>query len=340
MTSKTISYSNAIQSGFCYLLDNFEEVFVLGQGLWSPWYVGQSMRELEVTYGRERIMDTPVSEQGSTGVAIGASLCGYRPIIVHPRIDFMLMAMDQIVNQAAKWSHMLGGQAHPSLTIRGIVNRGGEQGAQHSQALQSWFAHIPGLRVVMPSTVSDARDLLIASVLSDDPVIYIDDRWLYDNEEELEPVVELSLGKIGPKISQEGTDLTIVGIGHSAYQSRVVAARLRENGIYSEVIDLRVLNPMRVETIIRSVRKTGRLVVVDGAWSNCGVAGEVIASVVEKLDVQFLKASPVRVTLPSAPAPSSGALEKNYYISESRIASVCVKLMGDKKVTSKLERVV
>ena len=132
-----------------------------------------------------------MSEAACTGAAVGAGLVGMKSIIVHPRVDFMLYAMDQIVNQAAKWSHMTGGQAHPNVTIRGIINRGGEQGAQHSQSLHSWFAHIPGLRVVMPSTVSDARDLLIASVLSPDPVVYIDDRWLYDQEDELNPVVEL-----------------------------------------------------------------------------------------------------------------------------------------------------
>ena len=114
-----------------------------------------------------------------------------KPIVVHPRMDFMIYAMDAVVNQAAKWSHMLGGQAHPGVTIRSIINRGGEQGAQHSQALHAWFSHVPGLRVVMPSTVSDARDLLIASVLCPDPVMYIDDRWLYDQEDELLPVKEI-----------------------------------------------------------------------------------------------------------------------------------------------------
>ena len=126
-----------------------------------------------------------------------------KPIVVHPRMDFMIYAMDAIVNQAAKWSHMLGGQAHPGVTIRSIINRGGEQGAQHSQALHAWFAHVPGLSVVMPSTVSDARDLLIASVLSPDPVIFIDDRWLYDQEDELPPVKELNLIDQKPNISKK-----------------------------------------------------------------------------------------------------------------------------------------
>jgi acetoin:2,6-dichlorophenolindophenol oxidoreductase subunit beta len=177
------TYGEAICSGFEYVLTTYPEAFVIGQGLWAPWYVGNSMRELEKKFGKERIIDSPVSEMACTGAALGAGLCGYKAIVVHPRLDFMILAVDQIVSQAAKWAHMFGGDCAPSLTIRGIINRGGEQGAQHSQALHSWFAHIPGLRVVMPASVQDARDLLIASILIDEPVLYIDDRWLYDLKE-------------------------------------------------------------------------------------------------------------------------------------------------------------
>ena len=172
------NYGSAICAAFEYVLDTYPEAFILGQGLWSPWYVGNSMTGLDKKYGTHRVIDTPVSELACTGAGVGAALAGMKPIVVHPRMDFMLYAMDAIVNQAAKWSHMVGGQAHPGVTIRAIINRGGEQGAQHSQALHAWFAHIPGLRVVMPATVADARDLLIAAVVSRDPVIYIDDRWL------------------------------------------------------------------------------------------------------------------------------------------------------------------
>ena len=169
MTIEKHNYGTAILSAFEYLLENYPEVFVIGQGLWSPWYVGNTMTDLEKNFGVDRVIDTPVSESACTGAAVGASLAGMKPIVVHPRMDFMLYAMDAIVNQAAKWSHMFGGQAHPGVTIRSIINRGGEQGAQHSQALHAWFAHVPGLRVVMPSTVADARDLLIASVFSPTP---------------------------------------------------------------------------------------------------------------------------------------------------------------------------
>ena len=160
------------------------------------------MTDLDKKFGKDRIIDTPVSEAGCYRAAVGASLAGMRPIVVHPRMDFMLYAIDPIVNQAAKWSHMFGGQANPNVTIRAIINRGGEQGAQHSQALHSWFAHIPGLRVVMPSSVADARDLLISSVLCPDPVLYIDDRWLYDQTDELGPVDHIDLRDEQPNVTK------------------------------------------------------------------------------------------------------------------------------------------
>ena len=144
MTKKTSSnYGSAIREGFAYLLEKYPEVFVIGQGLWSPWYVGNSMTDLDKEFGIERIIDTPVAESACTGAAVGAALAGMKPIMVHPRMDFMLYAMDAIVNQAAKWSSMMGGQAHAGVTIRAIINRGGEQGAQHSQALHAMVRSYP-----------------------------------------------------------------------------------------------------------------------------------------------------------------------------------------------------
>lgn len=322
MTIKLVNYGTAILEAFEYLLKKYPEVFVIGQGLWSPWYVGNSMTNLDQKFGKNRIIDTPVSESACTGAAVGASLAGMKPIVVHPRMDFMLYAMDAIVNQAAKWSYMFGGQANPCLTIRGIINRGGEQGAQHSQALHSWFAHIPGLRVVMPYSVADARDLLIASVLCNDPVIYIDDRWLYEEEDNLQPIVELDLKKEGPKCIGIGNDLTIVGSGHSTLLAMKARDALKKLKISAEVIDLRVLNPLDSSAIIKSVKKTGRLLAIDGGWKNCGMAGEVIASVIEHIDTYHFKSSPQRITLPDTPAPTSSKLENIYYPNLDKIINM------------------
>jgi pyruvate dehydrogenase E1 component beta subunit len=326
MKTQKYNYGTAILSAFEYLLENYKETFVIGQGLWSPWYVGNSMTDLDKKFGKDRVIDTPVSESATTGAAIGASLAGMKPIVVHPRMDFMLYAMDAIVNQAAKWSHMFGGQAHPGVTIRSIINRGGEQGAQHSQALHAWFAHVPGLRVVMPSTVADARDLLIASVLCKDPVIYIDDRWLYEQEADLLPIVELDLKDQKPQISLEGTDVTIVASGHSSYLTRKASEKLKTLNISPEIIDVRVLNPLYIYDIIKSVKKTRKLVVVDSGWISSGFSAELVAKVVENIEVNCLTSPPVRVALPDAPAPTASVLEKEYYVSIEDIIFIIKKL--------------
>tara|TARA_B100000242_G_scaffold141199_1_gene100356 strand:+ start:2267 stop:3253 length:987 start_codon:yes stop_codon:yes gene_type:complete len=315
-----INYGEAILSAFEYLLDKYPQTFIVGQGLWSPWYVGNSMKNLDKKYGKERVIDTPVSESAVTGMAVGASLTGGLPIVVHPRIDFMLYAMDAIVNQAAKWHHMTGGQSNASLTVRGIINRGGEQGAQHSQSLHSWFAHIPGLRVVMPFSVSDARDLLISSVLCKDPVIFIDDRWLYESEEEISEVKEIDLRKVSPKILKEGEDLTIVGTSYSTKLALESKGFLAKHGINAEVIDTRVINPFNFKKIIESVNKTGRLVVIDGGWKNCGFSSEVISSVIQNMNHKNLKTNPLKFSIVNSPAPSSRVLEEIYYPKSTEIS--------------------
>lgn len=322
------NYGTAILAAFEHLLETYPEVFVIGQGLWSPWYVGNSMTELDKRFGAHRVIDTPVSEAACTGAGVGAALAGLKPIVVHPRIDFMLYAMDAVVNQAAKWSHMVGGQAHPGVTVRAIINRGGEQGAQHSQALHSWFAHIPGLRVVMPATVADARDLLIASVLCPDPVMYIDDRWLYDLEDDLPPVRDIDLAQQGPHCIAEGQDVTIVAAGFSTRLVLEARSVLAKQGVNAEVIDLRVLNPLQPQAIVESVEKTGALLAVDGGWRTCGLAGEVIASVCERAAIGMLRHPPTRVTLPDAPAPTSRILEKAYYPSVETVVTAVTRILS------------
>ncbi|MFN5824595.1 MAG: alpha-ketoacid dehydrogenase subunit beta, partial [Sphingomonadales bacterium] len=309
-----------IREAFEYCMDKDDKVFAIGQGLWSPWYVGRSMDNLDKRYGKERVIDTPVSEQATTGIAVGAALLGYRPVVIHPRMDFMILATDQIVNQAAKWRHMLGGKVSPSMVVRGIVNRGGEQGAQHSQALHSWYAHIPGLRVVMPATAADARDLLIASIQSDDPVLYIDDRWCYEHEEEVAAATDVELTSIRPALRRQGPDITIAAASYSVLLSLEAAAILEKDGIGCDVIDIRVLNPLDPNLVRQSVRRTGRLMAVDGGWRTCGFAGELIATVSEGLKPSDWRASPKRITLPDAPAPTSMPLEVAYYPTAQYIA--------------------
>lgn len=321
-------YGSAIRLGFEYLLENHQECFVIGQGLWSPWYVGNTMTDLDSKFGRNRIIDTPVSESAVTGMAVGAAIAGLKPIVVHPRMDFMLYATDAIVNEAAKWSSMTGGNSSAGLTIRSIINRGGEQGAQHSQALHSWFMHIPGLRVVMPYTPQDARDLLIAAALSPDPVLYIDDRWLYESTQVLPEVKPKLIHEFGPQIISEGDDLTIVAAGHSTKIAIETSMILRNSGISSEIIDLRVLNPLDSSVYVESVKRTGRLIVIDGGWAPAGLSAEIIASAAEQIDPGSWLTKPMRFTIPFSPAPSGKSLEDSYYLRPEVISesiSLCIK---------------
>lgn len=308
-----MEYGEAIRNGFNYLLDSDKSVIVIGQGLWSPWYVGDTMRDLEKIYGTQRVIDTPVSELACTGAGVGAALCGYRPIVTHPRVDFALLATDQMVNQAAKWNSMFGGNSPVPVVFRMIVNRGGEQGAQHSQSLYSWFAHIPGLRVVVPSTPQDAQDLLIAATLCDDPVVYIDDRWLYEIDDEVTEPKSVDLSTQGPKVLREGKDITLVGLSWTTKLLMDAAQRLEGEGISCEVVDLRVLNPLDASAIIKSVAKTTKLLVAEGDWISYGIGSEVITRVIENLGPKVLSAAPRRHGLADAPAPTSKPLEGIYY---------------------------
>ena len=308
-----MQYGEAIRNGFNYLLDSDKSVIVIGQGLWSPWYVGDTMRDLEKIYGTQRVIDTPVSELACTGAGVGAALCGYRPIVTHPRVDFALLATDQMVNQAAKWNSMFGGNSPVPVVFRMIVNRGGEQGAQHSQSLYSWFAHIPGLRVVVPSTPQDAQDLLIAATLCDDPVVYIDDRWLYEIDDEVTEPKSVDLSTQGPKVLREGKDITLVGLSWTTKLLMDAAQRLEGEVISCEVVDLRVLNPLDASAIIKSVAKTTKLLVAEGDWISYGIGSEVITRVIENLGPKVLSAAPRRHGLADAPAPTSKPLESIYY---------------------------
>jgi pyruvate dehydrogenase E1 component beta subunit len=309
------------------MLEKDERVFLIGQGVTSPWYVGNTTVGLIDRFGPERVIDTPVSENGVTGTAVGASLAGMRPILAHPRLDFMYYAMDQIANHAANWYYMFGGQTSVPITIWGIINRGGEQAAQHSQALQAMFMHIPGLNVVMPSTPYDAKGLLVASIEDDNPMIYIDDRWLYDYVGDVpEEIYTVPIGK--GIVRRKGKDVTVVATSYMMYEAMKAAENLEKEGIDVEVVDLRSLKPLDENLVFDSVKKTGRLVIADGGWKKCGVAAEISAIIAESGISKKLRAPIMRVSLPDTPAPASSVLEQVYYKKAEDIVSVVRKLMG------------
>ncbi|MBV9155431.1 MAG: alpha-ketoacid dehydrogenase subunit beta [Acidobacteriaceae bacterium] len=325
---RKLTYVQAIREAHEQLLSSDPRVFVIGQGLWSPWYAGGSLQDLDKQFGRERVLDSPTSENAVTAAAVGAAIAGMRPIVFHPRMDFMVLAIDPIINQAANWCYLFGGQVHAPVVIRAVINRGGQQGAQHSQALQGLFMHIPGLKVVMPSTPYDAKGLLIGAVNDGNPVMYIDDRWLYAAEEDVpEEIYSVPLGEA--VVRRTGSDITIVAASYMVSMAMQAAETLGRNGIDAEVVDLRSIKPWHKELVFDSVRKTGRLVVADGGWETCGVASEIAAAVACEMFAD-LTAPISRVTLPDAPAPVSAALEEAYYPTADSIITAVEGILAAK----------
>jgi pyruvate/2-oxoglutarate/acetoin dehydrogenase E1 component len=327
MSSKmrSLNFALAINEALSQSMAADDSVFLIGQGLKSPWYVGQTCTGLLETFGAHRVIDTPVSENAITGAAVGASISGMKGIAVHPRVDFMLYALDPIINEAANWSYMNGGRCSVPVVIWGVINRGGEQGAQHSQSIHATFAHIPGLKVVMPANPYDAKGLMIAAIRDPDPVIFLDDRWLYGVEEHVpQELYEVEIGKAAVRTT--GDDITVVASSFLAYEA-LQAANLLAAETSVEVIDLRTIKPLDVQCILASVKKTGRLLVVDGGWKSFGISAEVASTVAEKAFSE-LKCPVKRLALPDIPAPASQYLEKGYYIRREHIKNAILELLG------------
>jgi pyruvate dehydrogenase E1 component beta subunit len=323
---RQLSYAQAIREAHSQLLAMDSRVFVIGQGLWSPWYAGGSLEDLDREFGRTRLLDSPVSENAVTGMAVGAALEGMRPIMFHPRLDFLLLAMDPVINQAANWSYLFAGRGSVPVVIRAVINRGGEQGAQHSQALHSMFMHVPGLKTVMPATPADAKGLLLAAVDDPNPVLYIDDRWLYGLTGEVpEEVYRTPIGEAA--VRRAGRDVTIVGISWMAAQALDAAEELAEQGIDAEVIDLRSLKPWDQPRVLESARKTGHVIVADPGWRTAGASAEIAATIAAEA-FHDLEAPVGRVALPDTPAPTSRAEEQAYYPRPGAIVEAARRALG------------
>lgn len=326
---RKLSYAQAINETFRQLMMKNKKVILIGQGVTSPWYVGTTTVGLYDEFGEKRVIDTPISENAITGTSAGAAMVGLRPILVHPRMDFMYYAMDQIANHISNWYFMFGGQLSIPLVMWAIVNRGGEQAAQHSQATHSIFMHLPGIKIVAPSNPYDAKGLLVSAVYDDNPVLFIDDRWLYEIEGEVPEVLyEVPIGE--GKIIKEGKDVTLVSTSYMVVECLKASEMLAKENIDVEVIDLRSLKPLDESLLFESVKKTGRLVIADGGWKTGGAATEISALVVENI-FENLKSSIRRVSLPDSPAPASCELEKIYYPDVDNIMTTIQNLIKSEK---------
>ncbi|CAN5357431.1 alpha-ketoacid dehydrogenase subunit beta [soil metagenome] len=272
-------------------------------------------------YGKygDRLLDTPLSESAYVGAAIGAAACGMRPVAELMFIDFMGVCFDQIFNQAAKFKYMFGGKAETPVVIRCMVGAGFRAAAQHSQMLTPLFTHIPGMKVVCPSNAYDAKGLLIQSIRDNDPVIFCEHKNLYGHESDV-PVESYTIPFGEANVVRDGKDVTIVTYGMMVHRAMDAAAELAKSGTECEVIDLRTLSPIDMDTVFDSVERTGRLVCVDEAHPRCSIASDVSAKVAEE-GFKFLKAGIQMVTAPHTPVPFSPSLEDIYIPSAAQIVT-------------------
>jgi acetoin:2,6-dichlorophenolindophenol oxidoreductase subunit beta len=334
--SRQIKFAEAIREATDQAMARDKSVYLIGLGVPDPKAIFGTTAGLQKKYGPQRVMDMPLSENAMTGMAVGSALVGMRPIITHQRVDFALLAVEQMVNQAAKWRYMFGGKHKVPLVVRLMIGRGWGQGPQHSQSLQSWFAHIPGLKVVMPTTAHDAKGLLAASIEDDNPVIFLEHRWLHGVSGVVpEEYYTVPLGKA--RVMREGKDVTIVATSYMALEALHAADELASEGITAEVIDLRSIRPWDAPTVLASVRKTGRLVAADTSWKMFGVAGEIVATVTEQA-FTALKSAPERVASPDYPTPTSPALADNFYPRAGDIVLAAKRTLG-REPTTKLFQV-
>lgn len=322
---RVITFAEAIREATDQEMARDESVFVMGQGVDDHKAIFGTTAGLVQKYGPKRVFDTPLAEDGMTGVAIGAALAGLRPIHTHIRMDFLVLAANQVVNMAAKMHSMFGGAVHVPLVIRAVIGRSWGQGAQHSQALHSWFMHVPGLKVVAPSVPYDAKGLLITSIRDNNPVIFVEHRMVHPQKGHV-PAESYTVPFGKARCLARGEDVTIVGILHAAVEALRARDCLAEVGISAEVIDPVSLSPLDVETIAESVTRTGRLLVVDMGWAVCGATAEIITRVGERLQGHTAFTFR-RVTCPHVVCPTPKNLERLYYPNPATIASAAYKLV-------------
>ncbi|QPJ65299.1 MAG: alpha-ketoacid dehydrogenase subunit beta [Candidatus Nitrohelix vancouverensis] len=309
--TRILKYREALNEALLQAMQGDENIFVMGCGVDDEGGIFGTTRAAYEAFGKERVIDAPLSENAIAGIGVGAAIMGRRPVIVHARNDFLLLAMDQIINHAAKWNFMSGGKLDCPMLIRAIVGRGWGQAAQHSQSLQSLFAHIPGLKVILPSTAYDAKGLLLASLQDNETVICIEHRLLYEIEEPVpEEAYTIPLGK--GDVKRSGKDVTLVAFSYMVAEALKAATLLEAENISVEVIDPRCVAPLDMDLILESVRKTGRVVIADTSWKSFGASAEIATRIYESC-LRELEAPIARIGLPDQNTPCASNLEKEFY---------------------------
>lgn len=301
-------------------------VILMGEGVSDPKAIFGTTADLPQKYGTERVIELPLSENGFTGIAIGAAMNGLRPIIVHQRVEFCLLSMEQLINNAAKMHYVSNGAHRAPIVVRLIVGRGWGQGPAHSQSLEALFAHIPGLKVVMPSSASDAKGMLLAAIADDSPVIFIEHRWVHYVKGHVPPgLTPVPLD--GPVRLRKGDAVTVLSNSYLTLETIQAAQALAEEGIAVDHFDLRVIRPLCTDLIVESVRRTGRLLTVDTGFATYGIGAEIVSRVMESCCLQ-MRAAPRRIGLPEHPTPSSRSLAAAYYPRTPDIATAVAEMVG------------
>ena len=321
-----MSYAAAVRDGLAVAMGRDPGVIVYGLGVTDPKGVFGTTIDLHKEFGEQRVFDMPTSESAMTGVAVGAAIGGLRPILTHQRLDFALLSLDQIVNNAAKWHFMFGGRRSVPIVIRMIIGRGWGQGPTHSQSLQAWFAHVPGLKVVMPSTPDDAKGLLLSSIFDDDPVIFLEHRWLHNMSGDV-PAGDYRVPIGRARTLRSGSDVTIVSMSLMTVEALHAVDHLAQQGVACDLIDLRSVRPIDWQAIEASLARTGRLLVLDTGHLTGSVSGEIVARMAEKCWAQF-RAAPRRLAMPDVPESTSPALSEHYHVRAEHIVAAVGELVG------------
>lgn len=324
--TRQLKYFEALREAQDVCLERDDDVFLMGLGVPGPTGIFGTTTGLVEKYGTERVIETPSAENGFTGVALGAAIMGQRPIVIHMRVDFALLSIEPLINQAAKWHYMYGGKMKAPMVVRMIIGRGWGQGPQHSQALHSWFAHVPGLKVVMPTTPYDAKGMMIAAVEDDAPVVVLEHRWLYGISGDV-PEGHYTVPLDKAAVRRTGKDITIVGVSFMVIEALRAADMLAEMGVDAEVIDLRNLTELDENTVLNSVKKTGALMVADTDHLPYGVTSEIVSIVAEKAH-GALKHPPKKIGLPFTPSPTSPALADYFYPTARTLVQGAMEMLG------------
>ena len=308
---RILNYGQAIAEATCQEMARDPSVFVYGVGVPTHAKIFGSIDGVIENFGADRCLDTPISEEAMTGFALGAASKGMRPIHIHIRVDFLLLAMNSLVNMISSFTYGTGGRAKVPLVIRVIVGRGWGQGYQHSKSLHSYFAHIPGLKVILPTSPRDAKGLLTSAIRDDNPVIFLEHRWLYWGEEDVpEEPYTIPIGE--GRIVREGKDITIVATSWMNAEAKKAAEILEKHGVDVEIVDPRTIAPLDEDIIVNSAAKTGHCIVADNDWSFSGFSAEIAAMTSERCFGR-LKSPVTRVGFAHTPCPTVRTLENEFY---------------------------